>query len=195
MSVRILCGDRIQSVTVAVLSDVRNSSVRWPEQQGIILVPEYRKLTVERQYLEQDDAAAFMMTEVLSFNRLAMRLLAALGLSTGATMTPQLRAMVLRRVMYENRAGLQHYGSLRYNSAFLRELDQLIGEMRRFGINAGRLAGLSPIDETQRRKFHDLAILLNAYEAFIEGHGLYDRDHWQRLLAAHLRRLSAAKRA
>ena len=124
MSVRILCGDRIQSVTVAVLSDVRNSSVRWPEQQGIILVPEYRKLTVERQYLEQDDAAAFMMTEVLSFNRLAMRLLAALGLSTGATMTPQLRAMVLRRVMYENRAGLQHYGSLRYNSAFLRELDQ-----------------------------------------------------------------------
>ena len=115
MPLKIIYGNNVETVTNAILQDVRRHSDLWPNQRGLIIVRENRKVLIERSYLLEQQADQLMMAEVLSFNRLAMRLLSEVGLFNDLTVNKELSAMIIRRIMYENAETLTYYGGLRYN--------------------------------------------------------------------------------
>ena len=188
MTISIVTGNAISSLTESVLKDVRNCSRLWPDRRGLIIVPEYRKLSVERQYLAMKDTGHLMMSEVLSFNRLAFRLLDELGVMTKATLGTEGAAMLLRRILFDHRQELRYFGTARQNRRFLLELERIIGELRRFGVTAERLEGLDPPHETMKRKFADVAVIMRAWEEALAAQNLTDGQSGLQLLCTSLDR-------
>ena len=192
MLLQILYGNQVEHVTAEILRDVSRDSALWPNQRGLIIVPENRKLTIERSYLLDHRDNHLMMAEVLSFNRLAMRILSEVGLFNQLTLNAELSAMIIRRIMYEHAAELSVYGGLRYNRYFLQELNGVINELVSHNVNFRKLRSL----EWQiylRGKLKDLALIGDQYQAFLVEHKVHDPKSWLEQLHILLTQLVALK--
>ncbi len=186
MTISIVQANSVRSLTDYVLREVKDHNQAWPRQRGLIIVPEYRKLSIERRYLEMEGTDNLMMSEVLSFNRLVYRLLDALGVITNDTLLPEGAAMLLRDILYNQRDKLSYFGVLRQNRRFLLEIEMIIGEMTRYGISAEQLERLEPTNETTRRKLLDTASIMRSRKRILRERGLMDSQSWMELACDRL---------
>ena len=77
---RLLFGSDPGSLVVRCLTELHRLTVDFPDQRAFLIVPETIKVQMERAYLDTTGTAGLMMAEVLSFRRLAHRLLDETGL-------------------------------------------------------------------------------------------------------------------
>lgn len=186
MNVKILTAKKIGTLLDRVLTEVRELDNRWPRQRGIVIVPEYRKLLVERYYLEQEGTGNLMMSEVLSFNRLTYRLLDCLGLPDGDFLHPEGSAMLLRNILYRKKDDLRYFGILRQNRHHLQEIEGIIGELTRFGIHPDVLEELEPPLQTTADKLYDTALIMRERSRIMHERRLLDQQTASELLLEQL---------
>ncbi|MDI9470863.1 MAG: PD-(D/E)XK nuclease family protein [Bacillota bacterium] len=144
------------------LDQVAAAESVWPRHRSFLIVPETRKFRSERRYLERQSGTALLTAEVLSFPRLATRLLGEAGLALPERLGPREAILVIDRVI--RRGGRERYPlfhRLLGGESFMGHLASLLDSFRRYGIDAaalGRAAALAP-DEHGRLKLEEFAKL------------------------------------
>ncbi len=161
----------------------------------ILLVPEQAGLQMERALLEtpRDGVAiaASHRAEVLSFRRMALRVLESVGVPVGTALTESARAMVLRHLCVRCSDDLAYYGRMARAgrssgrlSGFIQRLGATINELIEEAVEPEELMGLQPgepgdshsgasakdavqTDPAQRAKLHDIALLYAAYRDYL----------------------------
>ncbi len=180
MLMKLLFGSDPGALTVHCLSELAALTIEFPDQRAFLIVPEQIKVQMERAYLETTQTAGLMMAEVLSFRRLAHRLLDETGLLPQQRIDAFGRRMLLFRVLKENRAQMHSFGHLADRSGFLTEIDAVVGDLKRHSITAAQLRQAAAADcDTEKslsNKLNDLAILLTGYNDALLSHGLADSD-------------------
>ncbi len=163
----LIYGPSIDALTQDVLSEVSAMSRQWPDTRAIILVPENRKLTTERRYLEASGTGGLMMAEVLSFSRLSFRIFDMAGLTQEKRLSRESQAMLLASLIEEHKTELKLFHRLAARSGYIEHILAVLGYFRRFGVNADLLreAAESSPDSHLKAKFHDFSILLEYYQA------------------------------
>ena len=172
--VRFLVGRAGSGKTRAVVLAVRRELLADPVAgpRLLLLVPEQASLQTEAALLAPGGPGASERAEVLSFRRLARRVLAHAGVARGTVLTGPARAMLLRAIALENEGRLGYYRRVGRFSGFLEKLARTIEELIEEGVEPEALLGAAaprsasaPAEPPsgRREKLADLALLYRAY--------------------------------
>ncbi len=175
MAVRLIAGRAGSGKTYAciegVARELERSLVEGPRL--ILLVPEQAALQTERRILAriQSHAVTLGRCEVLSFRRLARRILDESTGPSPTPLTPRGRQMALRYLIARHRDELREFGQIAERSGFIAELSRGLAELFQENI------GLEQLDDIARRamddddavaaRLHDLALLYRAYLEYL----------------------------
>lgn len=162
---QIIYGTTIEKLTEYVLSDVSEMGRSWPNARAIILVPENRKLSTERRYLERSERGGLMLAEVLSFSRLAFRVFDLAGLAHEERLSREAQAMLLSALIEEHKDELKLFHRLAKRSGYVEKILAVISYLRRYNIDPEMIAFAadSTPEASLQAKFHDISLLSRYY--------------------------------
>ena len=161
-----------------VLREICALSSARPNQRVLLIVPEQTKMDMERDLLELSEHPGLMMAEVLSFRRLAWRLMSEVGRQPRRTIDRVGQGMLIHSILKAHKQDLHAFGHLADRPGFISQAAAALGDMRRCRIDAGQLAAASAEtdDKALRDKMADLSVLLSGYEESLAGSGLRDAE-------------------
>jgi len=144
-----------------------------------LLVPEQASMQMERALLERPGVAGLARCEVLSFRRLAYRVLAACGGGV-RTISATGRLMLLRRLVDEQADRLTVLGGVRGRRGLVDRLGRAIDELIREDVSPDDLAEacqrLEPQDDVLAGRLRDVLAIYRAYLDRL-GNDLVDPGH------------------
>lgn len=141
----------------------------------ILLVPEQASFQEEYALATLPDLDGVMGTQVLSFGRLAHRLLQELGDLTLVPVDDLGKHMVLRMLLERHKEELQMFGRSALQPGFASQLGRLISECKSYGVTFTHSENLDWGSANLNRKISDLRLIMNAYEAYL-AEGYCDAD-------------------
>jgi len=148
----------------------------------ILLVPEHASYQAEVDLCRACGAAASRHAEVLSFRRLADRVLAVTGGNAQVTLDAGGKLLTLQKVLLEVAPMLTVYRRPSRKPAFLRQLVELFEELRCYEVSPEMLdAKAEEISGATHEKLKDLSLLYAAYEERLNRPGFDRRDRISKL--------------
>ena len=169
MTVRLIAGRAGSGKTHACLMQIAEELHPAPAEgpRLILLVPDQAALQMERALLTTGGLPALGRCEVLSFRRLARRILQETGAPGLTTLSPLGRQMALRLLIARNARTLREFKSVAERPGFIAELAATLSELLQESVsidelNAAAAAAADTNDPTAPR-LHDLALLYRAY--------------------------------
>ena len=161
MAIKLLYGKQRNELRAVCLAEVCDLTRKWPDKRAILLVPEQTKMDMEQDYLRQSGQSGLMMAEVLSFRRLAWRLLGDVGRQPLQPVDRVGQSMLIHQVLKEHQDSLHTFGFLADKPGFIRQVAAVIGDLKRYGISGSQLLHLDieQADIGLKNKASDLGIL------------------------------------
>ncbi|MCH7700215.1 MAG: PD-(D/E)XK nuclease family protein [Planctomycetes bacterium] len=174
MSVRFILGRAGTGKTHHCLGEIRARLAEEPAEGHslVLLVPEQASLQMERAILAEPGPTASHRAEVVSFRRLAYRVLAEVGDSGSPpkrALTDLGRAMALEHLLTTLTADLRYFRHTRRRAGFVRKLSATVAELIGEAIHPGDILRASnDSDQTNdnplvARKLWDLGTIYQGY--------------------------------
>ena len=148
----------------------------------ILLVPEHASHAAEMDLCAVCGDTASRHAEVLSFSRLATRVLSRTGGLSDVTLDSGGKLLTLQKALCEIAPELKLYRRPSRKAAFLEEMLALFDELRSYEVTPEELAGKADqVTGATREKIRDLSLLYAAYESRLRRPGLDARDRMSKL--------------
>ncbi|NPV92120.1 MAG: helicase-exonuclease AddAB subunit AddB [Firmicutes bacterium] len=192
MSLRLVLGRAGSGKTRSCLDEIKGmleESVLGPPL--IVLVPEQATFQMERALVQHLGARGTIRAQVLSFRRLAWRVLAEVGGASRPHLNELGRQMVLRRILEQNQERLGVFQRSAHQPGFDETLSRLLSELKTYGVVPGRLrdviaGGDVPGQDSQLNdKLRDVALVYSEMEDYLQER-YTDPDDYLWLLAERL---------
>ncbi len=165
----------------AVRARLREDPIEGPRL--ISLVPEQASLQIERAILQPADIPGAHRAEVLSFERLAYRVLDSVGAPPRRALSEEARAMVLRHLIRDRSKQLLYYRRAERMGGCIDRLSATIGELIQEAVDPPDLEAIAEQTEdenpAQRAKLHDLHLIYAAYLDYLGDQRLDPSQHLQ----------------
>ena len=140
-----------------------------------IITPEQFSFTAEQNLMNAVNSKAVINAEVLTFERMAYRILneAVGALKTNLTKTG--RAMLLYNILDENKENLKYLGKTQKN---LDTISSIITEIKKHNVNSNVLESTKSeiSDKRLKYKLEDIHILLSGFEQAIQDNYIDEND-------------------
>ncbi len=153
----------------AIRGRLRQSRVHGPRL--ILLVPEQASLQMERAVIAPPEIAGAHRADVVSFRRLAKRILEYTGDGGRKAISEPARAMVLRHLAGVHESELRYFKRVDRLGGFLDKISNTISEFIQEAIAPEQIAQAATEfeaeDAVKASKMHDLALLYHAYRNFL----------------------------
>ncbi len=191
MPVEFLIGAAGSGKTRRCVEQIREMLKASPEGPSLLwIAPKQSTFQLERQVLADRAAVrGFTRLEILPFDRLARRILEALGQPVREVLSEDGRVMVLRALLLEHSGRLKAFRTCARAPGFPVQLSQVLREMQRAGSGSMQLRNIYVAGSSApalSAKLADLALLLEAYVGWLRRHHLGDSDDLLRLAAVAL---------
>jgi len=144
----------------------------------LMIVPEQYTLQAEIELINDLNTEGILDVEVMSFNRFCTHVINDTGDLKETEINQLGRAMVLRSILDKHSEELLVYSDVSKKIGFIDKLTTLLSEMKRVGIDGDLLKNRLEVSGTEtliNRKLHDIATILDYYNAFMEG-GYFDEE-------------------
>ncbi len=195
MSLRFVLGRAGSGKTAACLQAVGRAVREDPNGPPIIfLVPEQATFQVERVAADASEGPGSQRVQVLSFKRLARRVLSELGGGARKPIGDLGKLMVLRSLVERPSRPLALFAAASKRPGFVACLAGALRELRIYGISADALEAAR--HELEQRgmedapialKLHDLEVLVRAYDEYL-GQRYQDPDDYLTLASERISR-------
>ncbi len=181
MATRFLLGPAGSGKTFRCLEEVRAELAASPDGPPLLFIaPKQATFQLERQLLADESLGGYTRLEIVSFERLATRILERLDAPVPSLLDEEGRLMVLRALLARRQDELKIFHANARMTGFARQASLILREFQQHDVNVAelrRLSGRFGSDSTLGRKLHDLAVALEAYLAWLAEHGLNDADN------------------
>lgn len=201
MTLRMIIGRAGTGKTRACLDEIRRELLACPDGPPLILlVPEQATFQTEYALASSAGLKGFMRAQVLSFRRLAYRVLLEVGGAARAHIGELGKRMMLRRLLEQHRGKLKVFRRSAGQPGFAGTLASALGEMKTYCIQPADLAvSLDALRERESKslladKLADISFLYEAMESYLAGR-FTDPDDYLNLLADGLVKTAAIKEA
>jgi len=192
MSLRFIVGRAGTGKTHLCLEEIKSKMQEGSGKSRILLVPEQATFQMEKQLLEHCGLGGTMDTQVLSFQRLAWRVLQETGGGTQPVIDELGKSLVLRLIIEQNKDVLTAFRLVADKPGFIAKLRESITEFKVYQVGPEKLAGCAEKAAATEHpelqaKLADLTLIYEAYERYIADKYL-DSDDYLDLLARKLHR-------
>lgn len=158
---------------------IQESLKSGEDRTRILLVPEQYTLVAERDLMEALDQRGLMRVEVLSFQRLAHRIL-----PQEEELDDRGRIMILRHILQKKSMSLKVYRGMKGKEGFIKNLNTLLVELMRGQITPKELKALGR-GSSSFGTLEDISILYQEYLEYTT-EGIKDREARFELLAERI---------
>ena len=141
----------------------------------ILLVPEQASFQAEYMLAAASGMGGVMGSQVLSFGRLAHRLLQELGDLTLVPVDDLGKNMVLRMLLEKHRDELRVFGRSALQPGFASQLGRLISECKSYGVTFAHSENLDWGSAKLNEKIADLRLIMNLYDEYL-AEGYFDAE-------------------
>ncbi|PAB58741.1 helicase-exonuclease AddAB subunit AddB [Anaeromicrobium sediminis] len=142
------------------------------EEKLILIVPEQFTLETEKDLIEKLNLKGIINIEVLSFTRLAHKILSEAGGITRTFINDLGKNMILKKIVLENNKNLTIYKKSSTQDGFINMINELIGEFKQNNIMPRDLnKELEHKDENIiiSQKLQDISLIYENFEDYLEG--------------------------
>ena len=140
-----------------------------------IITPEQFSFTAEQNLMNAVNSKAVINAEVLTFERMAYRVINEIGGTLKTNLTKSGRAMLLFDILDENKNNLKYLGKTQKN---IDVISRIITELKKHNLNSNKLKNLELKieDKILKYKLEDINLLLNNYEKEIKDNYIDEND-------------------
>ncbi len=178
MHVRFLLGPAGSGKTFRCLAEIRARLLEDPLGPPLILLaPRQATYQLELQLLSDPDLAGYTRLQIVSFERFASWLLEQLGEPPQDVLSEEGRIMVLRALLHQHHGELKTFGESSRSAGFARMLSEQLHEVQQHRVTPHGLRAAAEQrgdQESLADKLHDLAFLLEQYQAWLANQNLPD---------------------
>jgi ATP-dependent helicase/nuclease subunit B len=202
MSVKFILGRAGSGKTEKCLSEIRQELLAHPSGDPLILlVPEQATFQAEHALVTTPGLKGLIRAQVLSFRRLAWRVMQETGNTAGNPIDDVGKKMLLIWILQHKAGELKQFHALSEKMGFIDNLNTLITELGRYCLTPDMLQDQmeriadEDADEAQlRAKLHDLQLVFREFEALMSAKYL-DAEAYLKHLANQLQHSSLAGKA
>ena len=189
---RLIYGIRRSALRQESLKAVAAHMNQWPDRRSLLIVPEQSKMDMEQDLLSFAKQDSLMLAEVLSFRRLAFRLLGETGAQPLQRIDRTGQAVLLQKILKQEKSKLHRLADLADKPGFIQKIASVMGDLKRYQIQPVNLLATAEgcTDIALAHKMADFAILLQAYDQSLSEAGLSDAENDITMLADQLEQLA-----
>ena len=169
MSLQFVIGPSASGKTRYLYDTIIRESMAHPEKQYLFLVPEQYTMQTQKELIRLHPRRGLTNVDVLSFNRLALRVFEDLSVETLTVLDDMGKSMVLRKIAGERRGNLRYYQRHFGQMGFVNQLKSMISEMYQYGVTPEVLDELreSSEDLVLKDKLQDLTMIYRGFQDYI----------------------------
>ena len=147
---------------------VLDESVRHPERNYIVLVPEQFTMQTQKDLVTMHERRGIMNIDVLSFKRLAYRVFEETGKGSLPVLDDEGKNLILRKIAgdYENRLHVLR-GNVR-KLGYISEVKSVISEFAQYDIGEDEIERVMELVGEKSRLYYKLADIQVLYRGFTE---------------------------
>ena len=161
------------------------------DKKIFIIVPEQFSFTVESKLMELSKAKAVVNAEVISFKRMAYRILNEIGKINNSSLTKSSKSMLMYYILMQNRKKLKFLGKTDEN---IELATTAITEFKKHGIKNEQIQ--EQIDSTKdiylKTKLEDMNLIYKSFEDYIDNKYI-DENDLLTILANNIEKLKILK--
>lgn len=169
MSVRFVLGRSGSGKSAFMMDEIIGKMKEDPWGRPIFyIVPDQMSFLTEYEFASRTEIRGMVRTQIYSFTRLAWRVLQETGGANRIHIHSTGIAMLIRKIINENREKLKIFRKNADKFGFIRQMENLLTEFKRYLIAPGELAdvgGSGDLGQNLLDKLHDLHII---YREFTE---------------------------
>ncbi|WEK53066.1 MAG: helicase-exonuclease AddAB subunit AddB [Candidatus Cohnella colombiensis] len=187
MTLRLITGKSGSGKSRLVMDEIRDrlrdNSLGAPL---ILLVPEQATFQAEYAMVTTPGLAGFMRAQVLSFRRLAFRVMQETGGSAVVPIHDNGKAMLLHQILESKRDSLKLFRGGATETGLISRINDLLTEMKRYGVDSDLLADKATLEAKRATgraeesllsdKLHDLSLIYTEMEKQLTGHWIDGED-------------------
>ncbi|QXM06535.1 helicase-exonuclease AddAB subunit AddB [Crassaminicella indica] len=183
--IRYIFGRAGTGKTYKILEEIKKRLEEHVQHKLILIVPEQFTLQAERDLIEKLDLPGIIDVEVLSFTRLAHKVLNEVGGITRIHINEQGKNMVLRKIIDEAEKSLSIYKKASQQDGFVAMFNDLLCELKQHDIYPldllNRLEALEK-DSMLYQKLKDIAYIYEQFEEYLKGRYIDTEDYLNLLI-------------
>ena len=167
MSLQLILGASGSGKTTWVNRHMIEESMKHPEQNYILLVPEQFTMETQRAIAQAHPRKGTMNIDILSFVRLAHKVFAEMGCEDYVVLDDMGKCVILQKAALKHADSLKVFGRNLKRRGFISELKSMLSELYQYGISPEQL-------ETARTRLSERSILsgkledmITVYRAFV----------------------------
>ncbi len=169
MSLRIIYGKAGSGKSKACIDEIKN---RWEEGAIgplILIVPEQFSFQGERRMAQALGGLGMGKPEVLSFKRLARKIMDEVGGSAKQHVNNAGKAMIIHSVLSKHRDSFKAFGRSAGQKGFVNKLSGMLSEFKRYNVNPEILEETTDKIEDRflKDKLEDLTLIYSRYEEIL----------------------------
>ncbi len=182
MGLKLILGSSGSGKTYALYKEcVKNEN---DDDRYIAVVPEQYTLETQKNIVEMSGNKGTMNIDIVSFNRLAVRIFEENGMFMNELLDDSGKCMVLRKVMEEKKDLLKIFGSKISYPGFIDEVKSLISEFYQYGISEKQIQNI--IDNSGQHnllkgKMEDINLIMNAFKKYMSERYMVPEELMERL--------------
>ncbi len=172
MSLHFILGPSGSGKSHDLYENIITRSIRHPETTYLVLVPEQFTMQTQKELVDMHPSGGILNIDVLSFQRLAYRILAQLGTDSRRILEETGKSLVLQKVAQEQQEQLTYLGDQIKKQGYVQEIKSLISEFMQYGITIEQLEQMiGAVDGKKKvtaRKLQDIALLYGSFHRYLE---------------------------
>lgn len=174
MSYRFIIGRGGGEKSKFALNELINDSLLNKTRKYLLIVPEQYTMQMQKEVVRLHPKHAVTNIDVLSFNRLALKVFSELNIKLPGILDDISKAVIIRKVALDNRRNLPLWKDKFSKYAFLDKFKSLLSEFYQYNISPETIEKVISDDKVQRPavlsgKLAEIKTLYRAFDDFIKG--------------------------
>ena len=168
MSIQFVFGASGSGKSTLLYKTIIEESIREPDRQFLVIVPEQFTLQTQRELVMLHPDKGILNIDVLSFQRLAYRVMEQTGCRQKDILTESGKNLVLRKVSHQVQDQLTVLGNRLDRQGTITLIKSALSEFSQYGIEEEQLRdmiGLCKSRSTLKKKLEDMLVLMRAFDA------------------------------
>lgn len=168
MALQFIFGGAGAGKSYYLYNKIIQQSIENPKKQYLILVPEQFTMQTQKELVIMHPRKGICNIDVLSFERLAFRVLTEMGESQRTLLEETGKSMVLRRVAQEKKKELKILGEKMDKQGYVSQMKSMVSELRQYEISTEDLEDVLEDLSSSPELYYKLQDIKTLYQGFFD---------------------------